>query len=163
MEYINSDAPILPLPEWLLGVFQSEELSQSSPLVLPETIGQGQRNDLLFKQACKLQAQGKTDDEIALEIQKINRERCIPPLPLKEVNILIEQASAYPKGQKRYEPTDLGNSERFFDEHGRYLRYVNKIWLIWNGKKWEADTLGKVIELAKQVSRRMLEDAEKIS
>jgi P4 family phage/plasmid primase-like protien len=53
--------------------------------------------------------------------------------------------------------TDIGNARLFVAVHGHRLRYVpeRSDWLVWTGARWEVDTLGEHVELAKDV----LEDA----
>jgi putative DNA primase/helicase len=61
-----------------------------------------------------------------------------------------------------YEPggrplTDLGNAERFVDEHGTEVRYVPQMrsWLVWDGRRWSVDTTGAVLHLAKSTVRNI--------
>jgi putative DNA primase/helicase len=56
---------------------------------------------------------------------------------------------------KEYHLTELGNAERFADQHGQVVRYVPewKKWLFWNGKKWEAGANEKVRKLAHKTVR----------
>ena len=58
--------------------------------------------------------------------------------------------------------TDLGNAERLVRAFGGVIRYVHerKLWLIWNGIKWEwdnADDTG-IMSLAKQTARDILKE-----
>ena len=41
-----------------------------------------------------------------------------------------------------YELDDIGNAERFADQHRGHVRYVAewKTWLVWNDQRWESDT-----------------------
>ena len=51
-----------------------------------------------------------------------------------------------------YNLTDVGNAERFRDDHQDNLRFCSDIggWYVWNGARWECDKLGQVMELAKE-------------
>lgn len=57
--------------------------------------------------------------------------------------------------------TDLGNSERFLRHHGADVRYCWpwKAWLEWTGTRWERDHGDGVRERAKDVARRLYQEA----
>ena len=57
--------------------------------------------------------------------------------------------------------TDLGNSERLINRHGRDLRYCYDFgrWLIWDGIRWAIDRNGAAFDKAKQTARKMLAEA----
>jgi len=60
--------------------------------------------------------------------------------------------------------TDAGNAERLVFRHGDNLRYVHpwKAWLIWDGRRWKRDDMGRVMGLAKETIRHLLELAPTI-
>ena len=53
--------------------------------------------------------------------------------------------------------TDLGNAERFIAEHGDNIKYHVKMgeWLIWDGRRWCPDEVGKIWQLMESTVRRM--------
>lgn len=57
--------------------------------------------------------------------------------------------------------TDLGNAERFVAQHGEIARYSVpwSKWLIWDGTRWELDGKLRVMQLAKQTARSILDEA----
>ncbi len=57
--------------------------------------------------------------------------------------------------------TDLGNAERFVDDHKRYVRYCYKWgkWLIFDGTRWAEDDGGDVEHLMKQTVRGIYAEA----
>lgn len=57
--------------------------------------------------------------------------------------------------------TDLANAERLIDLHGNRFRYVGawEAWLAWDGRRWERDEAGRIVEAAKDVGRRLLAEA----
>lgn len=59
--------------------------------------------------------------------------------------------------RRRYAMTDLGNAERFADEHKEIVRYVNqwKQWIVWNGSVWQPDESREAIRLATRTVRKM--------
>jgi len=74
------DAPAPPVPK---------------PRALPDTITEGQRNETLFLLACGLVQKGHAADAVNNRLQRINAERCRPPLCATEVDTIAARASAY--------------------------------------------------------------------
>lgn len=62
-----------------------------------------------------------------------------------------------------YPRTDVGNAERFVDQHGARLRYCHKFgrWLVWNGRFWDMDQTGgaPVYQMAIETVRNMRVEA----
>lgn len=60
----------------------------------------------------------------------------------------------------RYSLTDLGNSERFIRQHAHDLRYCveTATWHIWNGTRWEPDTLKQIHQRSKATVRRIYDE-----
>lgn len=67
------------------------------------------------------------------------------------------------KKMKSAEMTDLGNSERFVQEHASVVRYVGswEKWLTWTGTHWSLDLVGGAESFAKETVRGMLAEAGK--
>lgn len=65
------------------------------PRALPDTIAEGQRNETLFLLACGLAQKGHAADAVNNRLQRINAERCQPPLCATEVDTIATRASAY--------------------------------------------------------------------
>lgn len=56
--------------------------------------------------------------------------------------------------------TDLGNAERLVERHGEKLRYVPQWgWLVWDGKRWQRDETGQVMEFAKEMVSNLRREA----
>lgn len=55
--------------------------------------------------------------------------------------------------QKRFELSDVGNAERMVYYYGHEIKYNHDAgkWYVWNGQRWEADTINKVTEFAKRL------------
>lgn len=68
-------------------------------LSMPEIIGSGQRNTMIFKFACMMQAKGASDETIYAATLAENQSKCSPPLKEKEVRTLISSALKYEKGK----------------------------------------------------------------
>lgn len=67
---------------------------------LPAELGEGQRNELLFKEGCRLRGVGYKPDEIENALNALNNSRCNPPLSLKDIHIIAESVSKYEEGKK---------------------------------------------------------------
>lgn len=62
------------------------------------------------------------------------------------------------KESKSYNYTELGNAEWFSDEYqGKVLYSKQYEWLLWNGKKWEVDDIGKVNRMATNLFKKLWE------
>lgn len=59
------------------------------------TLGQGSRNCSLLSYGCMLSAKGLPMDEIEDKINKMNTERCVPPLSCGEVANVVRSVSKY--------------------------------------------------------------------
>lgn len=81
------------------SIIASDKTDKSEPLKVPETIPEGQRDDFMFKLACKYQAMGMSDSEMEAALMVANKERCKPPLPEKQIKQKLVQAQKYKKGE----------------------------------------------------------------
>lgn len=76
----------------------NKKSGNGTPLVMPETIVTGGRNDMLYKFACSLQAKGTSDSAILAAVQAENLAKCSPPLNDDEVQKLVRSALTKEKG-----------------------------------------------------------------
>ncbi|MBS3765144.1 bifunctional DNA primase/polymerase [Candidatus Bipolaricaulota bacterium] len=108
-------------PEWLLDEIMEDKSGKFS---LPETIPEGQRNDVLTSYAGKLSSRGIKREKIKDRLHRANKERCEPPLDRQEVDSITV-----------YEPVDSGGddfspkeaAEKILDgeeQRGRFYAYV---------------------------------------
>jgi putative DNA primase/helicase len=69
--------------------------------------------------------------------------------------LAVETKDAEARTSRNYRCTDIGNGERFADQHRDEVRYcrLQKKWLVWNGKRWQPDEEGLVNQRAKQTAR----------
>lgn len=60
--------------------------------------------------------------------------------------------------------TEYGNAERLVLQHGQDIRYcqITNKWLIWTGTRWEEDSKGAVMRLAKDVVRGISAEAAEV-
>ena len=76
----------------------------------------------------------------------------------------VTEKEAEPIQEKLIMPfhlTDYGNAERLVYYHGEHIRYCEamKSWFIWDGKRWKADDCLEIDRLAKDVVRRIYNEA----
>jgi DNA-binding MarR family transcriptional regulator len=102
------NAPLAPLPSWVAELANRElrvlaggaEQPTESRFKLPEHIYEtaSPRNRTLFDYGCSLRAHGWGHPEILAELQRVNAERCIPPLSDYEVQKIARSAARYQLG-----------------------------------------------------------------
>jgi putative DNA primase/helicase len=124
----------------------------------------GERDDVLFREACRLRRQLGDDGRSAVEILILEAARnCSPPFPDSEALRKVEQAwqqdhtDSFIDWAERikintgisHDLTDLGNAKRFVDQFGQDVLYVGGWgWLTWTDIGWQRDSHGSVAERA---------------
>jgi putative DNA primase/helicase len=90
----------------------------------------------------------------------MSRHSSKPNDPL--ITDLKERAAALPPPPSERALTDLGNAERFADQHRESARYVGawNSWMVWDGKRWQRDTSNRVALLAKVTARSIDKEVE---
>ena len=60
-----------------------------------------------------------------------------------------------------YNLTDLGNAERFAEQHRNVIRWCGewRSWMVWDGKRWQRDDRLAAMQLAKQTVRSIYQEA----
>ena len=101
------DAPLAPLPWWVAELARElrvlpggAEQPTESRFKLPENIYEtaSPRNRTLFDYGCSLRAHGWDHAAILAELQRVNAERCIPPMSDYEVQKIAGSAARYQPG-----------------------------------------------------------------
>ncbi len=115
-----------------------------------EMIPAGKRNSSLTSIAGSLRAKGYNQEELETALIQKNLF-CNPPMEIEEVKGIVKSICRYPKGTSgqvtvipstnNCQLTDLGNAERFVDQHIGHIRYNSKWrkWIVWDGKRWTAE------------------------
>ena len=78
---------------------QDETRKANGKFKLPDVIGEGQRNDTLFRYAAHLRAIGRSDEEIMSSVAGANALRCDPPMSTADVRQIVESACRYERGK----------------------------------------------------------------
>ena len=86
------------------------------------------------------------------------------PEPQSAWNTIFgEHQSTSPANARDYQLTDLGNARLFAKVFAHDLRYTPSFgWLEWDGKRWSRDELGTVFARAKEITDRLVREAESI-
>lgn len=92
---------VLAAPAWLYAVANAKgggghaKAAPASHEVTGAPIGEGGRNDTLFRIGCGFRHKGMEADEIRAELLRVNAGRCQPPLGQDEVERIAQSAAAY--------------------------------------------------------------------
>ena len=123
------------------------------------TIRKGQRNDTLFRKACRLQAQGASDEAILKEIRKT---KCTATLPDDEIQSLVHSATTrYPKGSPEdndkgliKEMVDRLLANHFFAKDPGNLLYHFEAGCYWpKGEEFVSAQFQKILEQDKRTKQ----------
>jgi len=151
------DVKPVKMPDMLYDTLKqgSNGNRDKKPLTL-EPVAPGKRNDTLARIAGKLINQG-IDIETAYFTANGWNNSLPEPLDEKEVRTTVESifkthernhpqceadTDTAVSNQKTYRCTDIGNGERFADQHRGVVRYSHpeRKWYVWTGKSWEKDS-----------------------
>ena len=160
----DPSAPIAELPTWLAAMLQQprgKNCKNPEGVVATATRGavpEGGRNDFLFRRACLFLKAGVQQENLLERLEEENLETCSPPLDDDEVARIAESAIKYAEA---FGDGDLGNARRFTREHGRDVRFVEKLggFLVWDGARWKIDEDGEIDRLAKATVTQLKIDA----
>jgi putative DNA primase/helicase len=181
--WINWQDQPVPLPPDIAAAIMSAPAAPSSSMGsdLPDTstilqgVPEGQRDDVLFREACRLRRQLGDGARRAVEILILEAARnCSPPFPPEEALRKVEQAWVqdhtdavvdWQMGKPRsFQPlTDLGNAYRIYDTYGENVLYVEGWgWLVWTDIGWQHDTQGVTAGLTHQLSNLIMTEAREL-
>lgn len=126
----------------------------------PEKIPVGERHNTLVALGAALRHKGLAPDEIRAALLTVRDQRFeeIDPDSEAEIESVVQWLAEKSPG---YSPSDLGNAERFIDQHGQDVRfcYPWERWLVWNGKRWAADADGEVVRRAHETVKGIYAEA----
>lgn len=142
------------------GVAGANQILASNDNSIPE-FG---RNNALASLAGTMRRKGMSGPAIDAALQADNLARCKPPLDLDEVSAIAASIMRYPAANDDdvlKSLTDTGNATRFGLRHaGRVIYVPGQGWMLWDGRKWHRDEVGKIMELAKVLARRVYQEGE---
>ena len=66
---------------------------------MPDIVNAGERNEMIFRFACMMQAKGASDESVFAATMAENNAKCNPPMEEKEVRIIVNSVLKYQKGK----------------------------------------------------------------
>ena len=163
-------------PDLLESISSRRSTVESSVKTIAEMmegVAEGERDNVLYREACSLRR--KLDDNREL-IEIIICEwaaRCSPPFPREEALRKVDQAfkadhsdpPGIPPaaandavGNRRL--TDLGNANRLIDRYGGEIAWTSAAhWMIWDDRRWATDETQRVPWMAQQVASSIWAEA----
>lgn len=66
---------------------------------MPDIVNAGERNDMIFRFACMMQAKGASDETVFAATMAENNTKCNPPMNEKEVRVIVNSVLKYQKGK----------------------------------------------------------------
>jgi hypothetical protein len=118
---------------------------EESPIVLPDTISEGERNSTLTSLAGSMRRRGATEESIAAALLVENQARCQPPLPEQEVRAIAKSISKYPPETIQHPPISISQwpdpalPHAFTGVAGDLIRAI--------APHTEADPIGMLVQL----------------
>ena len=76
-----------------------DDQKQSTAFTMQTIVAAGQRNQMLFRFACMMQAKGASDQSVFAATMAENESSCSPPLSEQEVKVIVSSATRYDKGK----------------------------------------------------------------
>lgn len=100
----DADAMVYALVDYLQRTGEVNDLDIKKPngkFRLPEIIGEGKRDETLYKYACHLRAIGRTDEEIEVTLMGANSMYCKPPMSTRDVKKIVRSACTHDPGKSK--------------------------------------------------------------
>lgn len=129
----------------VLGKFYSSDRINKE--VITKGTGSGLRNDSMFKLACSFREKDLTPEECLTTLIGINQKNS-PPLPERELQMVVDSAYKY---EKKSKPKNgslkldnyVDNVELFYEKHPFFFDKGN-IWWLWNKKDLKYEMIDEV-------------------
>lgn len=100
MDVADADDLVYAFIEHVRPSSMSGEGERKQLFSLPDSIGEGGRNQVLFKYAASLREKGLDGGSIAVLVGNANETRCTPPLPEREIRKICESVTRYEPGNE---------------------------------------------------------------
>lgn len=98
------DVALQPAPSWVLRLIGTKRRNPNGhkgprrfdrmEIAKLPRVEEGRRNDMLFWVACELRRNGRSEDEVTAGVDWVNRNKCVNPLPKKEIEKILGSARA---------------------------------------------------------------------
>lgn len=147
----------------MLGVWPQSLVGQRKGSRSNHEIGEGSRNDTLFKEASRFRGFGLNEEAILALLLDMNQAKCTPPLEPQEVEAIARSVMRYPAND-HFPRNDAENAQLFCRMHSDRVRYLHDTnqWLILDGHIWRPSKDRHEERLAVQTVEAMKDSAESI-
>ena len=98
-EYSPDEFELAKADNNVMYFLNHDDHRQSASFTMPNIVAAGQRNQMLFRFACMMQAKGASDQSVFAATMAENESTCSPPLTEQEVRIIVSSATKYDKGK----------------------------------------------------------------
>ena len=155
------ETPIAHPPDWLLSLLNGSSESsrtQTNGITRKDAqVSQGERHQALSKLGGSMRRLGMIEDEILAALLAIRDKRFAHgdhPVSDDEVAKVAEWVA---NKSRDYALTDLGNAERFIDQHGDDVLYCLELvkWLTWDWQRWSPDRTEEIVRRGHQTVRNI--------
>jgi hypothetical protein len=96
------------VPPWLLERMKS---TAATRFEMPAKVAEGRRNETLFRIGRSLRARGLFEAEILATLKTVNKTRCNPPMPEREIEAIARNAATEPD-RPEFAPPHTTNARR---------------------------------------------------
>jgi putative DNA primase/helicase len=148
---------------------EDKKIKRPTSEIVLEGVPEGERDDTLFRWACRLRRQHANDDDggLAVVTQLVLAVAQRSNFPQDQALKKVEQAFKQDHSDitdKIYSLTDVGNRNRLIDIHGRNLRYVSQWgWMQWTNNGWRTVSEESVIKMAEDVAFKIRDEELELS
>ena len=98
MEPAEADARVMALVSHVRPAKETAA-GEYAPMACPEAVGEGGRNDTLYRLGCSLRAKGVDEVMISSSLRGVNLASCKPPLPDDEVERIVQSVLSLAPGR----------------------------------------------------------------
>lgn len=175
--YIDPEAHFISLPGDVLDYLTRHRNGNGTHPEAPpvgDVIADGARNATLASVAGSMRRRGADVETITAALKVMNKKRCRPPLPDKEVESISASIARYPPESSAPNSNDNESSAtdseeevvppqftddalalEFTEEHADDWTYVAGwgYWLHWDGARWTKETTLKAFDLSRKICR----------
>lgn len=153
----------VPLPKQIIDIAVSQD--QAPPRKTGEgpqnKVSHGERKSTLISLAGSMRSRGMSIEAIRAALETDNEARFDPPVTPREIEDVLKSAEKWGSPTTLEHLTDLGNAKRFENVHGGSALYAaeRKKWFLWNGKFWELDRSGQILDYARAIIKSIYAEA----
>lgn len=124
-ETAPDETPLAQLPHWIVQAAVKAKRKRRRSTEPGEPIPEGRRNDELASLAGTMRRRGMSAAEIAAALLVVNRERCKPPLPERDVDTIAASVARYQPAEEADGEADPAQPEVLRSELAQLLKLAD--------------------------------------